>query len=135
MKQRKNKYKKAKMNQVEIDPNLQREVLDIVDQLYVKMLCLEDRNSNVAMQIIMSLLFDYTVNATQLGIIFDDRVVPYFENLNENERLEKVKGLLTVGYIDIDSKRIYMRHRPFLNKTKDEPAFPYISDIPVNINI
>jgi len=132
MKQRKNKHENTKKNKIDVDPILQKEVLDIVDELYEKMICLKDRNANVAMQVIMSISIDYIQNATQLGEIFDARVVPYLENLNENERLERVKGLLTVGYIDIDSKRIYMRHLPFLNETKNEPVFPYISEIPIN---
>jgi len=131
MNQKKNKYKDTTMKKLHVDPILKKEVLEIVDQLYVKMICLKNRKKDVPMQIIMSISFDYLQNATQLGEIFFDKVVTYFEKLNENERFEKVKALLTVGYIDIDSKRIYMRHLPFLNDTKDEPAFPYISDIPI----
>lgn len=123
---------KRKNQPAKVDKTLRGQVLGIVDQLYNSM-CYLNKNSNmISMQIIRSISSDYASQNCELHFIFEDIVKPYLRKMNENQRLEAVKGLLTNGYIDIDKQRIHMLWQPYLNydEAVDSNKKYYITDIP-----
>ena len=107
---------KNKKEYVNLD--LKNEVLGIIDKLYKVFLFLDRESNNISLQILDSISLSYAQMNCDLCFSLDEIVIPYLEKMTENERLEKVKGLLTVGYIDINNKRIEMRYLPFLNDKK-----------------
>lgn len=123
---------KQKKQPVKVDATLRGQVLDIVDQLYESMHFLNKNSSKISLQIIESISMDYAYMNCGLHFIFEETVIPYLKRMNENQRLEAVKGLLTDGYIDINNQRIHMHFRPYLNynKAMDSKEKYYITDIP-----
>jgi hypothetical protein len=66
-----------------------------------------------------------------LGLIFFETVIPHLRKLDENQRLQMVKELLTHGYIDIDKYRIHMRFMPYLNydRGKEQNKTDYVTEL------
>ena len=114
-----------------VNQELRKEVLQIIDILYSNFSLLDRETDNIALQIIEAIGFDYCLQNCELGLIFENLLAPFLKKLSENNRLEKVKGLLTDGYIDTDQYRIYMRYMPYINysKSKESPGLPYMSPL------
>lgn len=123
---------KKKKQPVKVDKTLRGQVLDIVDQLYDSMYLLDKNSSKISLQIIESISLDYAYQNCELHFIFEETVIPQLKKMNENQRLEAVKGLLTDGYIDINNERIHMLYQPYLNydEAVDSKKSSYITDIP-----
>jgi hypothetical protein len=123
---------KRKKQPVKVDKTLRGQVLNIVDQLYESMHYLDKNSPEISLQIIESVSLDYAYQNCGLHFIFEDTVIPHLKKMNENQRLEAVKGLLTDGYIDINKERIHMLFQPYLNYNEavDSKKNYYISDIP-----
>ena len=102
-----------KKHHTSVNGTLRKEVLDIVDQLYGTFIGLE------AIEIVHSLSMEYAFQNCGLHFIFEETVIPFLKKMNENQRLEKVKGLLTDGYIDIGDQRVHMLFLPYLKKQPD----------------
>lgn len=124
--------KKKARQPVKVDKTLHGQVLDIVDQLYESMFFLDKNSPKISLQIIESISMDYAYQNCELHFIFEDTVIPYLKKMNENQRLEAVKGLLTDGYIDINNERINMLFLPYLNYNEevDSQKRYYITAIP-----
>lgn len=112
-----------------INKELKGSVLELVDKLYDN-LPREQNIDFISVPILEELSFICAQQNSELHFIFEEKVIPYFQRMKENDRLQKLKELLTVGYIDIKKERIYLRTLNFLNRTENEPPFPYISEIP-----
>ena len=117
-----------------IDKSLREEVLAVVDQLYGEEYLWNKTDNMIALQIVKSISYDYAVMNCGLHFIFEEQVIPYLKKMHENQRLEKVKELLTNGFIDIDKERIYLRNLPYLNydEERDRKIHAYITEIPNN---
>ena len=115
---------------VQIDQILRSDVISIIDKLYSKF-DLDRSSDNIALQVVKTIMYDYMTQNCGLGFIFKEKVIPYLKKLNENERLQEVKNLLTDGYIDIKNERIHMKFMPYLNydKEKQESIMYYITSI------
>jgi hypothetical protein len=120
------KQEKTKVNQ-----DLRKEVLAIIDELYNEFHLNNPKSDNIAIQIIDSLAQDYNEQNCSLGEIYTEDVIPYLKKLDENQRLNKVKELLTNGYIDIKKYRIHMRFKPYLNydRNKEENEDFFMNEI------
>lgn len=101
-----------------INQKLRQEVLEIVDKLYKSLFLLNKSDKEIALPIVESISFNYAHQNCGLHFIFEDTVIPYLKKMDENQRLEKVKALLTEGYIDIGKERIHMLFLPYLNNGK-----------------
>jgi len=114
-----------------VNQDLRNEVLLIVDQLYSEFRFANRDAKNIAIQIIESIGNDYCSQNCQLGFTFLDTVIPHLSKLDENQRLQKVKDLLTNGYIDIDKYRIHMRFMPYLNydRGKEQNKTDYATEL------
>ena len=114
--------------------SIKNEVLSIVDQLYDRKALLgpQGNKGNISLRIVESISGVYAQLNCGNYFAFEDIVIPYLIKLDENQRLSVVKDLLTVGYIDIATDRIFMRGLPYLNTTENEPYYPYVTDIPIN---
>lgn len=125
---------KKKKQPVRVNMTLRGQVLDIVDQLYDSMFFLDKNSSKISLQIIESISMDYAYMNCGLHFIFEETVIPHLRRMNENQRLEAVKGLLTDGYIDINNERIHMLFLPYLNYNEavDSKKRSFITDIPSN---
>jgi len=117
---------------VKVDMTLRGQVLDIVDQLYDSMRYLDKNSSKISLQIIKSISLDYAYQNCELHFIFEENVIPHLKKMNENQRLEAVKDLLTDGYIDINNQRIHMLFQPYLNydDAVDSKKRDFLTDIP-----
>ena len=125
---------KEKKQPGKVDKILRGQVLDVVDQLYDSMHFLNKKSPEISLQIVESISSDYASQNCELHFIFEETVIPHLKKMNENQRLEAVKGLLTDGYIDINKQRIHMLFQPYLNydEAVDSKKNYYISEIPQN---
>ena len=116
---------------VHVNQALRKEVLLIVDQLYSEFMFANRDAKNIAIQIIESIGYDYCTTNCGLGLIFFETVIPHLRKLDENQRLQMVKELLTHGYIDIDKYRIHMRFMPYLNydRGKEQNKTDYVTEL------
>ncbi|MBI2418838.1 MAG: hypothetical protein HYV28_13250 [Ignavibacteriales bacterium] len=108
-----------KQTRIYVNQDLRNEVLSIIDQLYTDFGLLNRSTQNIALQIVNSISYDYLTQNCELGFIFEQKVMPYLRKLNENQRLEKVRGLLIDGYIDIGNERIHMMFMPYINYNEE----------------
>lgn len=119
------------MKKVKTNIELKTEVLGIVDQLFNELDLLDRESDKISLSIVESLSGAYAEMNCGNHFAFEDILIPYLKKMDENKRLLVVKQLLTFGYVDIYKVRVYMRLFSYLNKTKNEPTFPYVSDIPI----
>ena len=112
----------SKNKNVKVDKALRQSVLDTIDHLYKHFLFLDRTEDKIALQIIESISYDYAMMNCELHFIIEEQVIPYLKKLNENQKLEIVKGILTDGYVDINGNRFYFLHQPYVNFDKDDNA-------------
>ncbi len=112
---------------------LKDEVLGIIDQLYTRIPLLDRESNNISLQIVESISGAYAELNCGNHFAFEEILIPYLKKMSEDERLQTVKDLFTVGFIDIAKERIFMRVFPYLNKAENEPNYPYVTDTPVNV--
>ncbi|MCX6174149.1 MAG: hypothetical protein NTZ27_05285 [Ignavibacteriales bacterium] len=120
-----------KNNSNHVNLDLRNEVLKIVDQLFKNLAFLDRESEKISLQIIESISAFYAEKNCGLHFIFEENVLPFLKRQPENIRLEKVKNLLTDGYIDIQDKRIHLRFLPFLNykQPSGEEILTYVTEI------
>jgi hypothetical protein len=121
---------KSKTNSINIE--LKNEVLGIVDQLYSRIPLLDRESNNISLQIVESISGAYAELNCGNHFAFEEILLPHLKKMSEDERLQVVKDLFTVGFVDIAKERIFMRVFPYLNKVEDEPNYPYVTDIPAS---
>lgn len=117
---------------VKVDKVLRQSVLDIIDKLYSEFLRLDRTKDKIALQIIRSISFDYCCQNCGIHFNIEEVVIPHLKKLNENQRLEIVKNILTDGFVDIDGLRYYFLFFPYLNYNKKDHAkrTDFIEEVP-----
>lgn len=106
---------------VKVDKALRQSVLDILDKLY-KNFYLDRSKDKIAVQIMETYSSHYCNQNCPLHFRVEEIVIPYLKKLNENQRLELVKNVLTDGFLDIDGFRHYLLYLPYLNYNEEDHA-------------